>query len=117
MFSSRPAGTKRPASSFHFKNKRPRLDNNEHENRNKFGKGEPKRNFKSKDKFGGHKKDFKSKNKFDKGDKFDKGNKFNKGKGRKGGDKTNSHNRDHRPIGGKVGSKKFGKRKQMSKRK
>lgn len=33
--------------------------------------------------------------------------KIKKNKGKKGQDKTNSQNRDHRPIGGKFGKNKF----------
>ncbi|XP_050297428.1 protein Peter pan [Anthonomus grandis grandis] len=95
LFSSRPAGTKRAASSFHFKSKKPRLDT--------------KDRFNSKDrvKKGGFKKGSKNQD--------DKFMKHGKGQKRKG-DKTNSKNRDFRPIGGKIANKKFDKRKQMSKK-
>lgn len=105
MFSAKPVGVKRPASTFHsFKNKRQRIDTNSD---SKFKKG-----FKNKNKFSENRnKGFNKKHKFD-----DQRNKSKKNKGGRGIDKTNSHNRDHRPIGGKFASKKSkktGKRKQF----
>lgn len=85
LFSSRPSGTKRPAQHFRYKqNKKPRIEENKSERRSsgKFKKSP-----------------YKSDGKFSKG-----GKKF---KGKKGVDKTNSANRDRRPIGGKLANKKF----------
>ncbi|KAH1029042.1 protein Peter pan [Dendroctonus ponderosae] len=71
LFSSRPSGSKRPATSYHVKSKKPRLDRNQNK--------DPRR------------RDFKDKS---------------RGKGRKGVDKTNSVNKDKRPIGGKMANRK-----------
>ncbi|CAG9769696.1 unnamed protein product [Ceutorhynchus assimilis] len=111
LFSSRPAGTKRPANSYHFKSKKPRLDQSQGRNpEGNFKKDGNMRDFKGRDKFNKNHSD-----KFKRNDKFNKKktDKFTKNKNTKGRrvDKTNSQNRDHRPIGGKFASKKFGKRR------
>jgi len=105
MFSARPAGMKRPTKTFHsFKNKKPRLEENSRQNlklRDKQDRKPFKDNRRNKPDNKGNKK-----SKFN-----DRDNKFIKKKGRV--DKTNSHNRDQRPIGGKFASMKSGKRKRQ----
>ncbi|KAJ8922001.1 hypothetical protein NQ315_008639 [Exocentrus adspersus] len=89
LFSTKRVGFKRKFDAPHFRNKKPKLE--------RTG------NVSSKKPFDKHNK-FQADKKF-KGKKF-KSNKDIKARG-KGVDKTNSRNRDHRPIGGKIANKKF----------
>lgn len=92
LFSSKSAGVKRKFEGSHFRNKKMKLENGEKRTPQSFSHNK------------GKKKTFDKDNKF-KDNKF-RGDKKIKGKG-KGVDKTNSYNRDHRPIGGKIVKKKF----------
>lgn len=134
MFPKKPTAVKRSAPTFHvFKNKKAKLETDSNQ-RSEFKHGENQKAVKRRNKFDNirnksDKTGFRNKTKFSNKtprtedrafkskNKFNKGKKFNKNKGKSGIDKTNSHNRDHRPIGGKVASMKSGKRKKVARRK